>query len=1258
MKERKRYYLFGIILLFILGCVFFWIFHNGRSGAWRGQNLIQNGGFEKFSSDGKIVEWREESLLPGSAINITSATKHSGAFALKLEPDKANDLRFIQRIKVRGDTIYRFSAWVATENVSEGSAGANLSIMDSILRSQGVTGSKNWQLVELIFRTYTGQREVQLAVRLGHFGDLASGTAYFDDVKLERLPDSSDVAFQQIARPPDNQPVSAAGPGSAVQTWTIAIIGLFYFAFFAILGLSRRETDRLLLFGQRPFWERNATHILIALTFAGFLIRLLFIREAPFPTDLDCFKAWALRIAETGPSGFYKEGYFCDYPPFALVLLWPFGELIKLTGAASSAFWYPFLIKFPALLCDAGAAWMLYLLLRPKNPLLALGTAAAYLLLPPIIYLSAYWGQVDSYYLFLLLAAFYSLRKRHPEMAGILIALALAAKTQTVAFLPVLAFHLFQRYSWRRALVTIGLAFATFAFIFAPFVWNKPLGWVWEFYNRQAGQYPYASLNAANFLTLLGGNYTSDNLPIIGKLTFSHLGILFFAGSLTWSVWYYSRKRTMAALAAALTVSAFGFFLFFPRMHERYLLPFFALIWLTAGYMRDRRLYWLGGLLSLAFLFNLHAVITRYLNLLPENDFTRILYILGLVNLAGFVILLLLFHTHLSGAGKRLRCFFREYSAKVRNSLDSKLATRPFILNRRDYLRLAIILLLYAGLLFTRLGTTHTPQTGMDFPFGGDGVELILAAPIEVAAIGWYDAEGDGRLRLQGLRDDVWFDLGELNCDDYYVMKRLALAAGKLERVRAISSGAVGRVNEITLFDTADQVIPIKEVRDLRTGYIETPELHPLTDEAGWMAAKPSFLNSTYFDEVYHGRTAYEFVKKMPVYEVTHPPLGKDLLAIGIRLFGMNPFGMRVAHALMGLCFILALFFLGREVLVTRFGAYITMLLGFLDFMPLVQSRYSTIDTTSVLGITLMLIMAFKYLRCQEERPSRGLALGWLAGTILCFVLAISVKWTAAYGFAGVFACICLAKLRQYFVGRRVATPEKGRHSLGSFLGRNFLPSFGWGLLILAVAGAVIYYGSYAPFLTARGVPFWSGQGVQEVLKNQVDMYNYHHNLTATHPYSSWWWGWPFDFKPLWLYYDDKYVPPGYWATIVTLGNPLIWWAGMLAFLALCYRLAGWRRFSIIHYALILTASLYLPWVLVSRITYIYHFYPVLPLFLVLLAFMLEPFWRMKRGRVIVYVVLGGALALLVLFFPALTGIAAPKHYIEWLRWFPKDWMF
>lgn len=55
-----------------------------------------------------------------------------------------------------------------------------------------------------------------------------------------------------------------------------------------------------------------------------------------------------------------------------------------------------------------------------------------------------------------------------------------------------------------------------------------------------------------------------------------------------------------------------------------------------------------------------------------------------------------------------------------------------------------------------------------------------------------------------------------------------------------------------------------------------------------------TYLTGTMFDEVYHGRTAYEFLHKLTTYETTHPHLGKILISFGIIAFGMNRFRMAV----------------------------------------------------------------------------------------------------------------------------------------------------------------------------------------------------------------------------------------------------------------------------------------------------------------------------------------------------------------------------
>ena len=66
-----------------------------------------------------------------------------------------------------------------------------------------------------------------------------------------------------------------------------------------------------------------------------------------------------------------------------------------------------------------------------------------------------------------------------------------------------------------------------------------------------------------------------------------------------------------------------------------------------------------------------------------------------------------------------------------------------------------------------------------------------------------------------------------------------------------------------------------------------------LTDEPETVPLEATYENSTYFDEIYHARTAYEHILGLEPYENTHPTLGKLLISLGIRAFGMNPFGWR-----------------------------------------------------------------------------------------------------------------------------------------------------------------------------------------------------------------------------------------------------------------------------------------------------------------------------------------------------------------------------
>ena len=117
-----------------------------------------------------------------------------------------------------------------------------------------------------------------------------------------------------------------------------------------------------------------------------------------------------------------------------------------------------------------------------------------------------------------------------------------------------------------------------------------------------------------------------------------------------------------------------------------------------------------------------------------------------------------------------------------------------------------------------------------------------------------------------------------------------------------------------------------------------------LFDEQALTPASISYRNSMYFDEIYHGRTAYEHLHGMSVYETTHPPLGKVFIMLGIAAFGMTGFGWRVSGVLFGIADGAGAVPFGARLSRSPKAAGFAALLAALDPMRLAQSRIATID--------------------------------------------------------------------------------------------------------------------------------------------------------------------------------------------------------------------------------------------------------------------------------------------------------------------------
>ncbi len=161
-----------------------------------------------------------------------------------------------------------------------------------------------------------------------------------------------------------------------------------------------------------------------------------------------------------------------------------------------------------------------------------------------------------------------------------------------------------------------------------------------------------------------------------------------------------------------------------------------------------------------------------------------------------------------------------------------------------------------------------------------------------------------------------------------------------------------------------------------------------------------------YFDEVYHAKTALQYLRGEPPTEWVHPPTAKLLIAVGVALFGYEPWAWRLAPALAGTLLAPVFFLLARRVLATERAALLATLLLLLDGVYLVQSR---VAMTNVFAVLFQLLSALLLVRAAT---ADRLALGSMAAAGVALGLALSTRWTSlfAWGFLGlVFLAPCAA---------------------------------------------------------------------------------------------------------------------------------------------------------------------------------------------------------------------------------------------------------
>ncbi len=421
--------------------------------------------------------------------------------------------------------------------------------------------------------------------------------------------------------------------------------------------------------------------------------------------------------------------------------------------------------------------------------------------------------------------------------------------------------------------------------------------------------------------------------------------------------------------------------------------------------------------------------------------------------------------------------------------------------------------------------------------------------------------------------------------------------------------------------------------------------------------------------------------------QIVHPEVGKWMIAAGIRLAGMDPFGWRVAAAVTGALTVLVLARMVRRLSgSTLIGCLAGLLLCF-DGLHLVMSRTALIDgfvAFWVVCAVACLVVDRDWGRRRLLRLTDRDGVGrwgpvrtmlwrpWRVGAGVCFGLACGTKWN------GVFALAAFGLLTwAWDAGARRALGVSWAWARAALV--DAVPAF----FSLVGVALVVYVASWSGWLVHHDLMedayadyyHWGSYAQQEPesaigesTQALHDLWNYHQQVwhfhtvdvvestsEEPHPYESSPRGWLLDNRPVGIDLQGDIEPGDQGCTapagdtclrqVLALGNPALWWIGAVGLVVSLWWWVARRdwRFGV---PLVGVGASWLPWFIWDdRSIFFFYAVTIIPFTCAALALVLgrtlgpadASRWRRGWGAASVGVVLVAVIACFAYFWPIWT---------------------
>jgi dolichyl-phosphate-mannose-protein mannosyltransferase len=457
----------------------------------------------------------------------------------------------------------------------------------------------------------------------------------------------------------------------------------------------------------------------------------------------------------------------------------------------------------------------------------------------------------------------------------------------------------------------------------------------------------------------------------------------------------------------------------------------------------------------------------------------------------------------------------------------------------------------------------------------------------------------------------------------------------------------------------------------------------------------PTDKGAPVFDEKHYVPQAWQMLRNGGYEDnygfelVVHPPLAKQIIAVGEWFFGYDGWGWRFTAALSGTLIILLTIRIARRLTRSTLLGGIAGILVICDGVLHVQSRMGMLD----IFIAMFVVAGFACLLVDREQVRERLAMalreGWVHASPfgprlgfrwwrfaagLLIALSFAVKWSGLYYMAA-FGLLCVG----FDVAARRAAGV--RRPWAGALVRDVAPAL-WAFIGVAI---LLYLGTWWAWLAsetatdrhyveikdiAPGGLGWIPAGLRSLGDYSMNVLHFHETLLTPkndpHPWESKPWTWPMGLRPMLYYIETGNSATGCGGSqcvraTMLVGTPAMWWLSL--------PMMGWGIWRWIfradwRYAAVLVGYFagLLPWFLnIDRQMYFFYATPMAPFLILGLTLALgqilggakRGFERRGTGLLVVALYTGLVVANFAWLWPILNGDSITNDQWQAELWLP-----